>query len=261
MSAAPRPQLSAEHLLQNHRQRVITGTAKAIAEHGYHAANVDQIVKACRTSRGTFYKCFGSKKAAAVALLDGFEIEELGEALSIDILLIEVAAFYHTGEVERASELLLFAERVIRSFAEAKLNSPPVDPQLLSTLPPGTHCLPPSFVVANQRARLLEGTAAVIVDRGFPNVRIADITAAGALSRRTFYEHFGSVADAARAMVEAVETTMLDPGVDRRSGLYAVAVEIVAQRIVDGDPPPPPPIAGAALTAVYALLTALEGPS
>jgi hypothetical protein len=106
----------------------------------------------------------------------------------------------------------------------------------------------------------LEGTAAAIVDRGWPATRISDVSSRAALSRRTFYEQFGTLDALAATMVSEALTTDLLDGLSPRSGLYAVAVEILAERLADGDPWTSL-LANKALRAVSALTTAFEARS
>jgi AcrR family transcriptional regulator len=53
-------------------ERLLVAGARVFAERGYHAARVDDIVKAARTSHGTFYLYFASK-------------EDLFRALALDV--------------------------------------------------------------------------------------------------------------------------------------------------------------------------------
>jgi AcrR family transcriptional regulator len=57
-------------------------------------------------------------------------------------------------------------------------------------LPRGRHGLPQEFVITNQRKRLLVGMAAACAAKGYPAVRVKDITDAAGVSRRTFYTLF-----------------------------------------------------------------------
>lgn len=63
-------------------------------------------------------------------------------------------------------------------------------PPELARLPPGRHGLPREFVTHNQRERLIAGLAEAVAENGYSGTTIAHITAAAAVSRRTFYEHF-----------------------------------------------------------------------
>jgi AcrR family transcriptional regulator len=62
----------------------------------------------------------------------------------------------------------------------------------LGPLPAGRHGYSREQVSHNQRERLIAALAQVVNERGYPDVTIADITAAAHVSRRTFYEHFDS---------------------------------------------------------------------
>jgi AcrR family transcriptional regulator len=51
--------------------------------------------------------------------------------------------------------------------------------------------LPRDFVATNHRERLIAACAQVVPERGYGDTTVADIIKAAAVSRRTFYEHFG----------------------------------------------------------------------
>ncbi len=78
-------------------------------------------------------------------------------------------------------------------------------PPELSRLPPGRHGLPREFVVHNQRERLIAGLAEAVAENGYSSTTIAHITRHAAVSRRTFYEHFGSKDE---CFVAAFDTVM-----------------------------------------------------
>jgi AcrR family transcriptional regulator len=78
-------------------------------------------------------------------------------------------------------------------------------PPELARLPPGRHGLPREFVTHNQRERLIAGLAEAISENGYSGTTIAHITRAAAVSRRTFYEHFGSKDE---CFVAAYDTVM-----------------------------------------------------
>lgn len=62
----------------------------------------------------------------------------------------------------------------------------------LARLPPGRHGLPREFVVSNQRGRLAAGTIAAVVEHGYHETTVTQIVQAAGVSRRTFYQYFGS---------------------------------------------------------------------
>jgi len=78
-------------------------------------------------------------------------------------------------------------------------------PPELARLPPGRHGLPREFVAHNQRERLIAGLAEAIAENGYSGTTIAHITRHAAVSRRTFYEHFGSKDE---CFVAAYDTVM-----------------------------------------------------
>ena len=67
----------------------------------------------------------------------------------------------------------------------------------------------PDALVPEHRRRLLEGMARAVALQGYPDTTIADIVREASVSRRTFYEHFGSKADCLIALYEAASRTAL----------------------------------------------------
>jgi AcrR family transcriptional regulator len=57
-------------------------------------------------------------------------------------------------------------------------------------LPRGRHNLPPAMVARSRRARIIAGTADVMLTKGYANASITDIVAAAGVARDVFYEHF-----------------------------------------------------------------------
>lgn len=234
-ATATRPQVSVEFLRENKCRRVLDSAAKVIAEKGYGAAKVSDIVRGAGVARKTFYDCYGGKEEAALGLVNalGVVIEE--DATSLDIFAIEVAAMHRAGMGESAAECLRAGQEVLRSLIEVELNSPPPSGELRRALPSGWHGLSSDFVRKSQRVRLLESAAAMIAERGWPAVSIKDVCSRASVSRRTFYEHAGTLdALAGMLLAETVRTNLLDE-FDQRSGLYAVAIETIAERLVDDD--------------------------
>lgn len=62
------------------RQRLLDGLADSIAERGYRASTVADIVRAARTSKRTFYDCFASKEECFLELLRA-DNEELAQRI------------------------------------------------------------------------------------------------------------------------------------------------------------------------------------
>lgn len=57
-------------------------------------------------------------------------------------------------------------------------------------LPRGRHGLPPGAVARNQRARILQATAAVTMEKGYAGTTVADIVSAAGVAKEAFYRHF-----------------------------------------------------------------------
>jgi AcrR family transcriptional regulator len=64
---AGRHGLSREFIVQNQRERLLTGLVDCVAERGYNATTVAQITKAASVSRRTFYEHFADKEACFLA--------------------------------------------------------------------------------------------------------------------------------------------------------------------------------------------------
>jgi AcrR family transcriptional regulator len=97
-------------------------------------------------------------------------------------------------------------------------------------LPPGRHGLPRSFVVQNQRERILAAVADVSSSSSYASMSVEDIIGSAGISRRTFYEHFKNkhdafiaaydeAADRLLAAVEAARLTAKGFGERVRSGI------------------------------------------
>lgn len=61
--------LPRDFVAENHFTRLLAGTARAVYEHGYAGATIEQIVDVAATSRRTFYDHFDGKDGAVEALL------------------------------------------------------------------------------------------------------------------------------------------------------------------------------------------------
>jgi AcrR family transcriptional regulator len=62
--------------------------------------------------------------------------------------------------------------------------------QRLQRLPAGRHGLSRSFVVSNQRERMLVAVADAVFDVGYSGLTVAEILTRAGVSRRTFYDQF-----------------------------------------------------------------------
>jgi AcrR family transcriptional regulator len=78
MSTAPNPNLSAGPLARlalvtpgpGHRERLVLGMVSAVAERGYAATTITDVVRHARVSRRTFYEHFEDKEACFLAAYD-----------------------------------------------------------------------------------------------------------------------------------------------------------------------------------------------
>ncbi len=64
--------------------------------------------------------------------------------------------------------------------------------------------------LSDHRRRLLDAMAACVAIQGYPDTTIADIAAQARVSKRTFYEHFGSKADCLVALYRTASAQALD---------------------------------------------------
>jgi AcrR family transcriptional regulator len=77
-------------------------------------------------------------------------------------------------------------------------------------LPPGRHGLPRSFVVSNQRERILSAVAYVTSAASYAEMSVEDIIVTAGVSRRTFYEHFKNKEDVYLAAYDAVSAQLVE---------------------------------------------------
>jgi AcrR family transcriptional regulator len=75
--------------------------------------------------------------------------------------------------------------------------------QRLQRLPAGRHGLSRSFVVSNQRERILAAVADAVFDVGYSGLTVAEIVTRAGVSRRTFYDQFADKQDAFFAAYDA----------------------------------------------------------
>jgi AcrR family transcriptional regulator len=77
-------------------------------------------------------------------------------------------------------------------------------------LPSGRHGLPRSFVLRNQRERMLAGVVEVVSHVGYSSMTVSDVISRAGVSRRTFYEHFANKEDVFLAAYDHVVELVLD---------------------------------------------------
>jgi AcrR family transcriptional regulator len=104
--------LSASYVADNQRARILVGVAEVVADKGYAAMSVEDIVRRSGVSRRTFYDQFSDKQSAFFASFD---------ALNGQILTATTAAFSSTGDwpeqVRRGLATLLGMLADDRAFA------------------------------------------------------------------------------------------------------------------------------------------------
>jgi AcrR family transcriptional regulator len=80
----------------------------------------------------------------------------------------------------------------------------------IERLPRGRHGLPPGAVLRSQRARIVQATAAVTMEKGYANTTVAEIVSAAGVAKEAFYRHFGDKEEAFLAAQEAPGQQILD---------------------------------------------------
>ena len=76
-------------------------------------------------------------------------------------------------------------------------------------LPSGRHGLPRTYVIRNQRERILDAVVNVVGDRGYAATTIEDVIAYAGVSRRTFYDHFPNKEEAFLAAYDLIVAQLL----------------------------------------------------
>lgn len=101
----------------------------------------------------------------------------------------------------------------------------------LDRLPRGRHGIAAETVAASQRERLLRAVVSVVGERGWSETRIADVVAAAAVSRRTFYEMYDGLES---CFVAAVETgfAQLMAAMDDREAIEGLDFEARIRRFI-----------------------------
>jgi AcrR family transcriptional regulator len=160
--------LPREVVQRNHRERLLAATKKAVEDCGFAKVTVARICGHAAVSKPTFYEYFDSKEKCIEAAF-GAPFESL---------------------VDKEAQQR-FGSPPDPSHGSGSDDSVPPPSSTPIPLPPGRHGIPPEVVKRNQRERLLAGTARAVEEKGFAKVTIGDIVRHAAVSRRTFYDHFG----------------------------------------------------------------------
>lgn len=98
-------------------------------------------------------------------------------------------------------------------------------------LPRGRHGIAAETVAASQRERLLRAVVAVVGERGWSETRIADVVAAAAVSRRTFYEMYDGLESCFVAAVEAGFAQLM-AAMDDREAIEGLDFEARIRRFI-----------------------------
>jgi AcrR family transcriptional regulator len=114
---------------------------------------------------------------------------------SVDLLpaaVEDLVAWLRRYEVPASVDRWSGSSRSQFTAAEARRYAMPPAQALVAPprLPRGRHNLPPAMVARSRRARILAGTAEVMLSKGYANTSITDIVAAAGIARDVFYEHF-----------------------------------------------------------------------
>ena len=83
-------------------------------------------------------------------------------------------------------------------------------PAQAERLPRGRHRLPAGVVARSQRTRIINGTAEVVMAKGYAEATVKDIVAAAGISRDVFYEHFANKLSAFLAAQQYATQNLLD---------------------------------------------------
>jgi AcrR family transcriptional regulator len=71
-------------------------------------------------------------------------------------------------------------------------------------LPAGRHGLPRSFVLSNQRERIIASVIEVVSETGYAGLTVGHVVDRAGVSRRTFYEHFSNKEDVFLAVYDTI---------------------------------------------------------
>jgi AcrR family transcriptional regulator len=103
-------------------ERLLAAGTKVFAARGYHAARVDDVVKAAKTSHGTFYLYFSSKEDLFRALAVNVAEEMVGLARELPDLSADGDSFAAIEEwLQRFDRLYARHGPMIRSWTEAEI--------------------------------------------------------------------------------------------------------------------------------------------
>jgi AcrR family transcriptional regulator len=147
----------------SHRERLVAGMVAAVAERGYAATTITDVVRHARVSRRTFYEHFPDKEACFLAAYD---------AVSDQVLAASEGAAAEAGD---------WAERLVagvRAYLQALADAPEIarvfTAEILSA---GPHALARRRAVLRRFASALRAQVDAAAGAGAPVRRIGDDTA------------------------------------------------------------------------------------
>jgi AcrR family transcriptional regulator len=111
-------------------------------------------------------------------------------------LLTWARSYRHPVDVERLAVTAGADERLIGQESAAEGSG--------SKLSRGRHKLPRSFVIHNQRERIIDAVARICATSGYAELTVPDIASTAGVSHKTFYEHFASKDQAFLAAFEMI---------------------------------------------------------
>lgn len=184
MPPGPRP-VSREASVEDQRRRILRATAELIAKRGYQGTTTELIVRRAKVGYATFYKQFGDKEGALVALFDlaaeqglaavsrayedneGSWAEKVGTA--VKVLFEQIAAHPTVARVclvealtagplmvARYEEALTSIEPILRPGRELNPRGAELPPSLEKTLAGGVLWLAYQRLIVGEAGKLLE---------------------------------------------------------------------------------------------------------
>jgi AcrR family transcriptional regulator len=146
-----------------HRDRLVAGMVAAVAERGYAATTITDVVRHARVSRRTFYEHFADKEACFLAAYD---------AVSDQVLTAIEGA---TAERDDWTDRLVAGVRAyLRALSDAPAVARVFTADILSA---GPHALARRRAVLRRFAAALRAQVDAAADAGAPVRRIGDATA------------------------------------------------------------------------------------
>lgn len=170
--------LAGEAEMRRRRQRVLAEDEAAVETFLRHQPSTTLDVPVAALEGARRYVISRHLRTHTVDLLPGL----------VDDLITWIASY----EIPAVDTPWSSSKHALMSAADAQ-RSAHVPEQALAPpprLPRGRHKLPPAMVARSRRARIIAGTAEVMMAKGYANASVTDIVAAAGIARDVFYEHF-----------------------------------------------------------------------